>query len=426
MDKDKRHRTHFSLGQAMALAAICSSTAAVLTAMVAVSFFANSSTDYYSDRLIASTSRSIISRTRFRPITSTEMDPAQRKETSSHSGKDFSTESTFPLSVLPSRNLEEEGPRPHIVWLMSFPNSGTSFTLHMTREASNCTTATNYALEGDIKDKPSVPAIAGPAGENGPFLELIPNRDTNIPESILTKTHCKGFCSGEICGPERTLHTVRSFMMGCLSGKRAVETENGLEKIDVTYDKSLVKKAIHLFRHPLDNIVARFHLEYKVQGERGNTAFVETLPRNSTGFHRWCAMDDRNRELIESRFMDVQLKAKMRVIPCMNDFYRYVQWHNLAFAVSRDMNIPTMLLHYHEYSDDFESTRDRVLHWIGLPHVGQGEPFHAGKVYRHYYSAPQKIAIREFLEEVASAETWEQIKIYDFSSENITDETATE
>ena len=233
----------------------------------------------------------------------------------------------------------------------------------MTREASNCTTATNYALEGDIKDKPSVPVIDGPEGANGPFLQLIPNRHTNIPDNILTKTHCKGFCTGEACGPERTVHTVRSFMIGCLSGKKAVETNTGLQKVDVTYDRSLVKKAIHIFRHPLDNIVARFHLEYKVQGERGNKQFAELLPRNSTGFHRWCAMDDRNRKLLESRFMDAKLKEKMRAIPCMNDFFRYVQWHNLAFALCRDMNIPTMLLHYHEYSEDYENGTNPIRRW---------------------------------------------------------------
>lgn len=283
----------------------------------------------------------------------------------------------------------------------------------MTREASNCTTATNYALEGEIKDKPSIPVIDGPEGENGPFLELIPNRPTHVADSILTKTHCKAFCSGETCGPEQTLQTVRSFMMGCLSGARAVETNNGLEKIAVTYDRTLVKKAIHIFRHPLDNIVARFHLEHKVQGERGNKKF-DNFPRNSTGFHRWCAMDDRNRKLVESRFIDAKLKAKMRRIPCMNDFYRYVQWHNLAFTASRDMNLPTMLLHYHEYSEAMDKTRDRILDWIGLPHVGPGEPFHSGKVYRHYYSEVQKHAIREFLEEAATVETWEQLKNYTF------------
>ena len=129
-------------------------------------------------------------------------------------------------------------------------NSGTSFTLHMTREASNCTTATNYALEGDIRDAPSVPAIAGVAGERGPFLELIRNRHTAVPPTILTKTHCKGICARDDCGPWAGIETVRSFLMGCLSGAKAVMKDGELVKEKVRYDPSLVTKAIHLFRHP--------------------------------------------------------------------------------------------------------------------------------------------------------------------------------
>ena len=74
-----------------------------------------------------------------------------------------------------------------VAWLMSFPNSGTSYTIHLIRETSNTTTATNYALEGDIKDEASVPAIEG--SEDGPYLELIKTIQTTIPEKfILTKT----------------------------------------------------------------------------------------------------------------------------------------------------------------------------------------------------------------------------------------------
>ena len=122
MDKEKRHRTHFSFGQAMALAAICASTAAALTAMVAVYFFSNSTTDYYADRVIASTSRSIISRTRVRPFSSPPHTSGWEASAGMDAENENSQESSFPLSVLPSRNLEDEGPRPHIVWLMSFPN----------------------------------------------------------------------------------------------------------------------------------------------------------------------------------------------------------------------------------------------------------------------------------------------------------------
>ena len=138
------------------------------------------------------------------------------------------------------------------------------------------------------------------------------------------------------------------------------------------------------------------------------------FPRNATGFRRWCALDDRNLFFLKSRYTDIRVRQRMVGLPCMNEFYRYVQWHNLAFDTSRYLNLPTMMLHYHEYTDDLEGTRDRILNWLELPHEGPGEPFHTGKVYRHYYSEDQRRAIRAFVEEFASAETWQQLKDYDF------------
>lgn len=288
----------------------------------------------------------------------------------------------------------------------------------MTREASNCTTATNYGLEGDIKDKPSVQAIPGDAGKNGPFLELIPDRHTNVPETILTKTHCKAFCSGSLCGTDNTIHTARSFMKGCLSGFRGVETDHGLDRVKVTYNASLVGKAIHIFRHPLDNIVARFHLEYNVQRSAGNSDFGELYPKNSTGFRQWCADDDKNTDLINSRFIDPDLRTKMESIPCRNDFYRYVSWHNNAFYTTTDLDIPTLIVHYGEYSTDFEATRDKILNWLDLPRNGEGIEFHSGKIYRSYYTLEERLAIRDFIKEFASVPTWHELKGYDFSTDD--------
>jgi hypothetical protein len=37
----------------------------------------------------------------------------------------------------------------------------------MTREASNTTTGTNYAGEGEVRNLPSTPIIEGPLGEQG-------------------------------------------------------------------------------------------------------------------------------------------------------------------------------------------------------------------------------------------------------------------
>lgn len=303
--------------------------------------------------------------------------------------------------------------QPKVAWLMSFPNSGTSFTLHMTREASNTTTATNYAGEGDIKDLPSEQVIEGRIGEQGPFLELIRNRYTNIPQYILTKTHCAGFCSK--CGPYKLLfETPRSFMRGCLSGTKAVRKRNGIELVETMYNPLLVTKAIHIFRHPLDNIVARFHLEFNEEQAASNTKYVERYPKNAAGFQAWCARSDKTRDLMETRYLDETLQDKLQEVPCFNELFKYVQWHNMAFYTTHEMNLDVLYMHYHEYDQDFEKARDKVLKFLELPLVGTGVEFHSGKVYRHYYSREDKIAIRDFIQEYASRDTWNMIKGYDF------------
>ncbi|KAL3773723.1 hypothetical protein ACHAW5_009832 [Stephanodiscus triporus] len=97
-----------------------------------------------------------------------------------------------------------------IVWLMSFPNSGTSYTLHTVRELTNTTTASNYGLEGDIKDEDSNPVFKGDGGMNGPYLELIRGKTTNIPKLILTKTHCGGYSYSH--NPNSYIVTPRKFL----------------------------------------------------------------------------------------------------------------------------------------------------------------------------------------------------------------------
>jgi hypothetical protein len=283
----------------------------------------------------------------------------------------------------------------------------------MTRDATNTTTATNYALEGEIKDKPSVQVIPGNIGENGPWQELIPDRNTSLPDIILTKTHCIGFCAGRRCGSHKTIQTVRSFMTGCAEGTRAVVHHGKLETHKVWYDPALVVKAIHLIRHPLHNIVARYHLFYDLE-VKNSKKYSKIFQKDAPGFRRWCEQDDANNELLRSRYIDAKLRAKLVKIPCFNDFFRYVQWHNNAFSLARDMELPVLILHYEEYSENFEKARDKVLDFLGLSLVGSGVEFYDGKVYHDYYSTEEKTAIKEFIQEFASADTWQRLKDYDF------------
>lgn len=261
-EKDKFTRSFFTASQAFALAALCSSIAALSTALVAFSFF-RGSFDVYADQIAASTARSLVSTRSVRSLASSGLRPLEGEELVPEVSRLVHSPLLFSEASVrlrdgdgrgdPIMQMEENklgSPSPHVAWLMSFPNSGTSFTLHLVREASNCTTATNYALEGDIKDEQSVPAIEGPEGQNGPFLELIRGRHTNMPSTILTKTHCKGICAGKGCGPHGGIETVRSFLNGCLSGVKAIEKDGHIGTQKVRYDRKLVKKAIHIFRHP--------------------------------------------------------------------------------------------------------------------------------------------------------------------------------
>ena len=87
-----------------------------------------------------------------------------------------------------SHEVKTEDIYPKIVWLMSFPNSGNSFTTHMVRTHSNTSTATNYGVDHVNEKGLSVTIQDGNEYKNGPFLILTSSkrRYTN-GKYILTK-----------------------------------------------------------------------------------------------------------------------------------------------------------------------------------------------------------------------------------------------
>ena len=138
-EKEKPPRSFFTAGQAFALAALCSSIAALSTAIVAFYFFSGSF-DSYADQLVASTTRSVISRRRVRSLSSSAtgvhqsnvvedtsrslQTPALLSEASSNPEKEVDPTS------LSFTEKKQDDLRPHIAWLMSFPNRCVFFLTH--------------------------------------------------------------------------------------------------------------------------------------------------------------------------------------------------------------------------------------------------------------------------------------------------------
>ena len=182
-----------------------------------------------------------------------------------------------------------------------------------------------------------------------------------------------------------------------------------MERQSVWYSPDLVKKVVHIIRDPLDNTVARFHLDRYSKTE----TWLKEYPATKLGFQKWCkGIDDDNNMLISHKFVDKDLRKALSGVPCRAEFFRYVQWHNMAFAVTADLGLPELVFHYESYTTSFDKTIEDLLDFLELSPIGEPEPYFPGKVYGDYYSDDEKRAIARFTKEFSSKTTWAHLKQY--------------
>eukprot|EP00584_Thalassiosira_punctigera_P011157 CAMPEP_0172529608 /NCGR_PEP_ID=MMETSP1067-20121228/3649_1 /TAXON_ID=265564 ORGANISM="Thalassiosira punctigera, Strain Tpunct2005C2" /NCGR_SAMPLE_ID=MMETSP1067 /ASSEMBLY_ACC=CAM_ASM_000444 /LENGTH=534 /DNA_ID=CAMNT_0013313697 /DNA_START=45 /DNA_END=1649 /DNA_ORIENTATION=+ len=343
-----------------------------------------------------------------------------------------------------------------IAWLMSFPNSGTSFTSLLVRHVTNSTTATNYGMESHLGlDGKSVPvydwSMEGPYWLHPPHKmetgSSIDMKDSNKKErtdryksgtklgkigaydippasgSILTKTHCGSRCA--FCPPSRYLETSASFLNHCLSGSRKVMTspmksirnhdsKGGVRKQEVyekqyfTYHPALVERAIHLIRDPFDNLVSRFHHEQKEHRKKNQTKWMQRYPNDVSGFKWWCADED---ELYSAEENAVDWAARGYPsdftrhyvgVSCHGELLRYVQWHVMAIRAVHALDVPVLRVYYEDYSNDLEGAAGRMLDFLGLDRHSQDLPqFDSDKDYSAYFTQEERAIASNFMRSAA-------------------------
>jgi len=135
---------------------------------------------------------------------------------------------------LENENVDEKSSSvPEVVWLMSYPNSGTSYTLKLVRSSSNEGFATNY-------EKESLNYKSGSKGVhiNAPLASpYFINDHFNIPEKyILTKTHCDGYCSN--CDISGYVVNETQFLQGCATIDAIIDGKMHKK----AYDQSILPK----------------------------------------------------------------------------------------------------------------------------------------------------------------------------------------
>ena len=301
-------------------------------------------------------------------------------------------------------HIQEEQSLPEVAWLMSFPNSGTTYTNHLIQDYTNTTTATNYGQEQSVKYE-SLPVF--PNSTDGPFFRY-PTWSLP-PRYILTKTHCGGECDS--CHND----TIDAFEIACCSGKRVFNRT----KIPTIYSPDIPKKAVHLIRNPFDNIVARLHLKERRWARSNNKNYAERLDKyNNTkaGFRAYCEFRDARSFMQEMRYpsLNDELLQYVKDVPCYSEFVRYAQWHNHAIQVVERRNIPVLTIFYEDYASDWGGNVDRLLTFLSLTPADDGKvtEFIRGKHYGEFYIEKEKVAAIKLLHALASEKLWKLLHRY--------------
>jgi hypothetical protein len=160
--------------------------------------------------------------------------------------------------------------------LMTFPNSGTTYTLAMIAQVTGLHTATVLGPEAQRITNSSLVSLY-PDEYIGPFWVQHSRNGTDYPKDyVLTKTHCG---SMQIQGP------LDKFIQLCLKTERRRDPSSTEKSFYYSnYDTKHIKKAIHLMRDPFDNVVARYHYDTSQAAKRKGLEYKPSLE----GFHAYC------------------------------------------------------------------------------------------------------------------------------------------
>ena len=300
---------------------------------------------------------------------------------------------------------------PKIAWLMSFPNSGTSYTMSLVGRASNRSFATNYADEVTSRGASSGSLSIYPDRYEGPFWPGMSGKMLTprpLPETfVLTKTHCGSRCM--YCGPQAYIGTPEDFLVSCSSGHARLA--NRRHAVDVHYPAERVARAIHLIRNPFTNIISRYHQRRKNQEDKNATEWLAEHPNNATGFHHWCRALDREFYQEELEYFG---PGNVSQAPCHGEFYKYAQWHSLVDGALGliSHNVPVLTVYYEDYDSKLEETTQEILNFLELELVGSMKAFKQNTEISDYFTPGEKQMIKDLVYEVASTTAWKQIHHY--------------
>lgn len=310
-----------------------------------------------------------------------------------------------------------------VSWLISFPNSGTTYTIHNTEQVSMSSTASNYAMEIHYKDEMVPVRQTKDSIAHGPWQR---NNTLPMPPVALTKTHCAGY--SDRAALQNSIVTTERFLNGCAESVQYVnpkDPSNHAKKKSKYLHKDLVTSVVHLIRNPFDNVISRMHHGMKMRQK--NIGFSEKQIRkfieSPEGVMSWCTISDKSFWMERELPKNITNKNKLKRIPfdanlllkvpCHSELFRYVQWHNAALRMIEQEKLPSLVIYYEDYETNYNQTVDSILGFLDLPRAAPPLPFKTGKTYRDlFFPEETQRATKHLLKAMASKELWAILQRY--------------
>jgi hypothetical protein len=172
-------------------------------------------------------------------------------------------------------------------------------------------------------------------------------------------------------------------------------------------------KAVHLWRHPLDNIVARYR-----HARRYVPAWL--LPNLAW----YCRLTD----MITGKIWAPSSSSSY--FPCRAELHRFITWHNNAMALADTIHPTFQVLHVHYEDYRRNDTLSTVLEFLELDQLASPSiRFRASPSSHHhhhhntttttmmmmtdgYFTRPHQERMMAYIQKYASPRVWERLQVY--------------
>jgi len=262
------------------------------------------------------------------------------------------------------RQLQVNGP--DIVWFFTYPESGTTYIMHLFHVLSGKSTASNYgSLIMDSNGKmfrPDFDSRPVFSNEPGPHYNSILPAPENF---VLTRTHSYGTCFD--CPPWKYLGPsakLKHMKINSYASKR----ENGVVR-SLKYKAGRVKKMLLMYRDPMDISVARFFHRAAKWTQMGDIANAVRYPTDPDGYRKYCKDQD------VSSFSAIEKNwyskggywEEASKVPCRAEFVKVFEFYNMAERIHAAYNLQEMRVTLRDFAQDIGATAARTLGFLELP-----------------------------------------------------------